>query len=101
MYGREKSDVVKPTNAVRATRNTLNGSTKNNCSRTSIGPNETTCAVSAAAARSVQKLATTLTSGAKSRSPMTASTAAPVSGSARTRTTSITSFLQLLEVLQI
>ena len=29
MYGREKIDVVKPTKAVSATRNTLNGSTKN------------------------------------------------------------------------
>ena len=90
MYGREKSAVVKPTNAVSATRNTLNGSTKNSRSRTSIGPAEITRTVSAPAAMSVQRLATTLISGAKSRSPMAASTTAPTSGNARMRTTSIT-----------
>ena len=52
MYGRENKDVVKPTNAVSVTRNTLNGSMKN-CSSAALKlPSPITRAASAAAAMS-------------------------------------------------
>src|SRR5512135_482945 len=89
MYGREKSAVVKPTNAVSATRNTLKGSTKKSLSRTSSGPPAITRAVSAAAATNVARLAATLTTGACSRWPTSASSAAPASGMPRTNRISI------------
>src|SRR6476620_6161350 len=89
-----------PTNAVSATRKTLNGSTRNWLRTTSSGPLPITRTVSAVAARNVHTLATTLTSGAKGRCPTNASTAAPATGNARTSSTSITVF-QLLEVLEV
>jgi hypothetical protein len=90
MYGREKIDVVKPTNAVKATRKTLNGSTKNCLSSTSIGPPVMTRTVSAIEARNVSRLAPTLTAGAVSRWPITARTTPPAIGKPRTARISIT-----------
>src|SRR5258708_11380437 len=111
MYGCEKIAVVKPTNAVSATRNTLNGSTKKSLPATSSGPVEITRTVSAPAASSVRPQAITLTIGASSRSPITASRSAPASGMPRTARISIMrrarlfpfplGFLQLLEMLEI
>src|SRR4029453_15905194 len=106
MYCRENSEVVKPTNAVSATRNTLNGSTKNSLSIAMNGPSPMTRNVRAAAATSVPKLATTLTSAAKRRCPTTASTVAPMSGRPRTARISFTRvgslvLLELLEMLQV
>ena len=90
MYGREKIAVVNPTNAVSATRKTLNESTKNCRPSTSCGPSTITRAVSATAAANVRKLTATLTVGAARRSPMTARSAAPASGKPRTARISIT-----------
>ena len=89
MYGWEKIEVVKPTNAVNATRNTLNGSTKKSRSATSSGPVEITRTVNAAAASSVSPQMITLTIGASSRSPINASASAPASGMPRTARISI------------
>jgi hypothetical protein len=63
----ENSDVVKPTNAVSATKNTLKGSTKNKRSSTSNGPLEITRTVSATAERNVARQTITLTVDAWSR----------------------------------
>src|SRR3972149_5390168 len=98
MYGREKSAVVKPTNAVSATRNTLNGSTKNCSSSATIGPSATTFAVSNAAAQKVAKLMAALTSGAQRLWPTSASTRPPSSGMPRTRAISKSVFLELFHV---
>src|SRR4051794_27677698 len=89
MYGREKIDVVKPTNAVSATRKTLNGSTKNCLSSTRSGPSRITRAVNAAAARNVSRLTMALISGARWRWPMRASTMPPRTGKPRTAMISI------------
>ena len=89
MYGCEKIDVVKPTNAVSATRNTLNESTKKSFSATRSGPADITRTVSAAAAASVAPQTTTLTMDASSRSPTAASSSAPTSGMPRTAKISI------------
>ena len=67
MYGREKSEVVKPTNAVSAIMNTLSGSTKNCSSKSVIGPSLITLAVSIPAASSVSRLPAALISAAPRR----------------------------------
>ena len=95
MYGREKIDVVNPTNAVSATRKTLNGSTKNCLSRTSKGPSDITRTVSAVAARNVSRHTATLTAGACSRSPTMASSTAPAMGRPRTAMISIMGDVEL------
>src|SRR5512135_64260 len=101
MYGRENIEVVQPTNAVNATRNTLNGSTKN-CSRpASSGPSFITRSVSAAPAISVAKLMPTLASAAQARAPKMPRNTQPSSGMARTTNTSISLFPELFEVLQV
>src|SRR5436190_5730969 len=104
MYGLENNAVVMPTNAVSATRNTLNGSTRNCWCSASSGPVRITRTVSEAAATKVQALAATFTAGAIARCPMSASAIAPITGVARTTMISITGarlFLELLEVLQV
>src|SRR5512143_1183294 len=108
MYGRENTDVVKPTNAVSATRKTLKGSIRKLSWNASSGPRSTTRTVSAAAAASVQKLTIALIVGATGRWPTSARSSAPATGRARTKATSITrssphsfGFLELLEVLEV
>ncbi|CAJ6271007.1 Uncharacterised protein [Burkholderia pseudomallei] len=64
MYGFENSDVVQPTNAVSATRNTLNGSTKKSAPTAYIGPCATVRAASASAAAHVRKLKPTFSARA-------------------------------------
>src|SRR6476661_1959150 len=90
---------------VSATRKTLNGSTRNWAPNASSGPVRTTRIVSATAAANVHALAATLTAGAIARCPTSASSAAPITGAARTKTISTTFvaslFLQLLEMLEI
>src|SRR6476661_2892311 len=88
MYGRENSEVVKPTNAVSATRKTLNGSMRNWRCSTRSGPPSITRIVSAAAASSVQKLAAAFTVGANERWPISARS-------------SVVAFPQLFEVLEV
>src|SRR5208283_1589303 len=102
MYGRENSEVVRPTNAVSATKNTLNASMKN-CSRRAMRlPCATILAVSAQAARNVTSEKTTLSSGAKRRWPNTPSSSAPSSGvPTSARNSMLLLLLQGLEVLQI
>ncbi len=95
---------MNPTKAVSATRNTLNGSTKNcslskpasiarttldgstmNCSSSqTIGPPATTRAVRSVVAKKVAKLIVAFSSGAQSRWPVSASSSAPRSGRPRT-----------------
>src|SRR5436190_21825379 len=89
MYGREKIAVVKPTNAVSATRNTLKESTKKSLPATSIGPSVITRTVSAIDASQVRRLAATLTRDAQARSPIAASSSAPESGRTSTATVSV------------
>ena len=60
---------MKPTNAVSATRNTLNGSTKNSRSIAMNGPPMTTRTVSATAATNVAKLAGDVELGRESPVP--------------------------------
>src|SRR5215831_4792658 len=104
MYGREKTAVVQPTNAVNATRNTFSGSMKNSSCNASSGPAETTRTVSAHAATNVAKLKATLMSRATPRWPVNASTTLPASGQARTtkrKSASTSGVLQLLEVADV
>src|SRR5262245_3670306 len=102
MYGRENNAVVHATNAVNATRNTLKGSTKNCSAMASCGPSAITRAVSAQLARKVPRLAATFASAAQRRSPNSASTAAPNSGSPRHSTSSIALILaQRFQVMQV
>src|SRR5215470_8733471 len=101
MYGREKSAVVSPTNAVRATRNTLNGSMKNCSRQTSIVPCRMTRTTSRAAAIRVARLTTTLASGAPRRCPSSARTTAPRSGTPSTRSSSTSVLLERFEIVQV
>src|SRR5712675_2153511 len=121
MEGRENSAVVKPTKAVSATRNTLNGSTKNcslsksastttstldgsatNCCPSQmIGPPEMTRAVRSVAAKKVAKLMVAFSSGAQPRCPVRASSSAPRSGRPRTIAISTLVFLQLFHMPDI
>jgi hypothetical protein len=89
MYGRLNKVVVKDTNAVNATRNTLKGSTKNWSSKRVVGPLAMTRMTSSVAARNVPKLNALLSSAAQRRSPVSASSAAPTSGMPRTQRSSI------------
>src|SRR3990172_374458 len=98
IYGRENSAVVKPTNAVSATKNTLNGSTKNCSSSATIGPSATTFAVSNAAAHKVAKLISAFSSGAQRLWPTSASSAPPNSGTPRTSAISNSILLQLFHM---
>src|SRR5262245_52134176 len=92
MYGRENNDVVNPTSAVSATRNTLNGSTKSWRSSTIIGPSAITRTVSAHAATNTSALIATLIAGAMPRCPTTARIAAPATGRPSTARISIILF---------
>src|SRR5450432_2456186 len=102
MYGRENNDVVKPTNAVSVTRNTLKASIKNCSCPTDKLPCATTLDVSAHAARNVTSEKPTLASGAQRRPPNTPSVRAPKSGvPRRTMNSMLLVFLQGFEVLQV
>src|SRR5512147_2652433 len=102
MYGRENSDVVKLTNAVSDTRNTLNGSMKNCSCAAVMLPSPITRIVNAAAASSVARLNAALASGAQRRAPNRARHAAPTIGLAsRVRNSTLLLFLQRLEVVQV
>jgi hypothetical protein len=81
--------VVKVTNAVNATRKTLNESTKKSSSATSMGPWATTRIASLTAAARVTKATTALNSAARLRSPNSASSRLPASGKPRTSRISI------------
>ena len=103
MYGREKSEVVKPTNAVSVTRNTLSGSTKNCPRQTSIGPvGDDVGGEPARGDEGREAEAAAFASGALSRSPSDASSSAPASGmpSRMTRALHVI-VLQLLEVVDV
>src|SRR3990167_2167581 len=80
MYGRENSEVVKPTKAVRVTRNTFSGSIKNNLPKANAGPVSMICTVSSAAAPKVTRLKPTLKSAATSRCPIRARMKPPSRG---------------------
>src|SRR2546426_8007940 len=95
MYGREKIAVVKPTNAVSATRNTLKESIKKSLPATSSGPSVMTRTVSAIDASQVRRLTATLTRDAQARSPIAASSSAPASGKTSTARVSIIRLLAL------
>src|ERR1700688_4811658 len=102
MYGRENNEVVRPTNAVSVTRNTLKASIKNCSCPTDKLPCVTTLAVSAHAARNVSSEKPTLASGAQRRPPNIPSVRAPSSGAPRrTMNTTLLVLLQSFEVLQV
>src|SRR2546426_7787242 len=101
IYGREKSAVVKATKAVSATRNTLNGSTKNCSSSATIGPSAITRPVSSAAAPKVTRLIMALASGAQRLCPTSASSIAPATGITSTSAISKSVFLQLFHMLDV
>src|SRR5438105_4120647 len=101
IYGRENSAVVKPTKAVSATRNTLNGSTKNCPSSASSGPSAITRLVSSAAAARVTRLAAALASGAQRMCPTSASSTAPATGMTSTSAISKSVCLQLFHMLDV
>src|SRR2546428_3719985 len=101
MYGREKIAVVKPTNAVSATRNTLKESTKKSLPATSIGPSLITRTVSAIDASHVRRLTATLTRDAQARWPTAASSSAPASGKTSTAMVSIIRSLGLFELFEM
>src|SRR5579864_8627848 len=84
MYGREKIDVVQPTKAVSATRNTLSGSTKKSLPSANAGPCATVCTASSVAATKVRKLKPTLSSAATWCCPTSARHAPAKSGIAKT-----------------
>src|SRR5260370_9148357 len=102
MEGRENAAVVKPTNAVRATRKTLKESTKN-CSCTArMGPSLMTRTPRNALATRVARLMPTFNSAAKRRAPSSASNTEPRNGSPKTSMISTSSvLLQRFEVMQI
>src|SRR5439155_13845247 len=101
IYGREKSAVVKATKAVSATRNTLNGSTKNCSSSATIGPSAITRLVSSAAAPKVTRLIMALASGAQRLCPTRASSTAPATGITSTSAISKSVLLQLFHMLDV
>src|SRR5258708_14114208 len=102
MYGRENNEVVRPTNAVSVTRNTLKASIKNCSCPTDKLPCATTLAVRAHAAKNVTSEKTTLASGAQRRPPNITSVRAPSSGvPRRTMNSTLLVLLQSLEVLQV
>src|SRR5437660_1633314 len=101
IYGRENSAVVKATKAVSATRNTLNGSTKNCSSSATIGPSAITRRVSSAAAAKVARLIAALAPGAQRLCPSSASSTAPATGMTSTSAISKSVFLQLFHMLDV
>src|SRR5436190_13612719 len=101
MYGREKIAVVKPTNAVSATKNTLKESTKKSLPATSIGPSLITRTVNAIDASQVRRLTATLTRDAQARWPIAARSSAPASGKTSTATVSGIRLLALSELFEM
>src|SRR5690242_3733898 len=101
MYTRLNNDVVNPTSAVSATRNTLKASTRNSSCISVIGPSAMVRAVSAAADSSVSRLIDAFISAAQERLPHTASSSAPSSGKPSTRAMSIMEGSFVLELLQM
>src|SRR6266852_6388497 len=99
IYGREKSAVVNATKAVSATRNTLNGSTKNCSSNATIVPSDTTRLVRSAAATKVARLIAAFSSAAQRLWPNRPSSTPPASG--RPRTSAISCMSVLLELLHV
>src|SRR3954451_16588372 len=102
MYGLEKIDVVQPTKAVSATRNTLSGSTKNSLPSANAGPCATVCTASSAAAAKVRKLKPTLSSAAAWCWPTSARQAPAKSGipktSSSTQASVILEFFQVMNI---
>src|SRR5471032_2008419 len=99
MYGLEKIDVVRPTKAVSATRNTLSGSTKKSLSSAKNGPCATVCAASSMAAAKVRELNPTLRFGAKWCCPPSARH--PPATSGMPRTSSRTQALVIFEFFEV
>src|SRR5712692_7605592 len=102
MYGLEKIDVVQPTKAVSATKNTLSGSTKKSLPSAKAGPCATVCAASSMAAAKVRKLKPTLSSAATWCCPMSARQAPAKSGipkiSSNTQASVIFEFFKVMNV---